>query len=455
MGLTTTQKLGWGLADLGLITFVMIKQLFILFFLTNFLNVPVFLAGWTTTSILLFDLLTDPLIGAASDRTRGRFGRRAPWMVFGAIAMSIATLFMFNVPEGLSEVGNLLWFNIAFAIATVGHTMINVTYNAMGGEIAQSGEDWAAIRGFRVGFATVGLLMGGVILPFIAANTLTGFSIASYVVAPIMLLAVLGSVFLTSGAQSVFQPIKVDDPAMFQHVYNNYAFITLATVLGLMALAVAILMAGAPFIAIFLMTSDGSAPMSGMADAMGMLAFLLLAIVIGSILSQPVWATLSKRVGALTTLIISLVVFIAIQLVWYVNSPNSNALIAFCIFVAHGFGTTAYRQVPWLIYPDLIKATQRRTGLQIEGVFQIAWMFGQRLGYAIAPVVLAAMLGLSEWTTSSGGAMPEQSAASIEALRVAVTLLPAGILAIALVALVALYIPLSRRELSVLREAEA
>ena len=54
--LTLYQKMGWGLADMGVVVFVIVKQLLVLSFLTNYLGVNVALAGVITTSILVFDI---------------------------------------------------------------------------------------------------------------------------------------------------------------------------------------------------------------------------------------------------------------------------------------------------------------------------------------------------------------------------------------------------------------
>ncbi|MEM9715650.1 MAG: MFS transporter [Pseudomonadota bacterium] len=454
MALTTTQKAGWGLSDLGLLTFVMIKQVFILSFLTNFLGVPIFLAAWTTTSILLFDLLTDSIVGNLSDKTQSRFGRRAPWMIAGSVTMVGGTLFMFFVPVGLTEFQNLIWFNLGFAIATVGYTMVNVPYVAMGAEISHTSEDWKAIRGFRVAFATLGLILGGIMIPYIAEDTREGFAQAAVIVAPIMLGAIWLSVLLTRNAHSVFQPIRVADTAMFQHVYENRAFVTLVVVFGMMALAVAIIMAGFPFFSIFLFFNDGVSMFAGIENALGMLSFMFVALVVGSIISQPIWGLLTSKVGALPTFIFSFFLFIANQVLMYLNVPTGDTLLIFLLFVLSGAVTTAYRQVPWLVYPQLIKATQRKTGLQIEGVFQIAWMFGQRIAYAVAPLVMGAALGLTDWK-GSVGEISEQSPEAIQTLAFTVTLLPAIILLLAVLVLIFVYIPLARHELEGLPEGDA
>ena len=70
--LTLGQKAGWGVADMGIVVFVIVKQLLVLSFLTNYLGIPVGLAGVVTTVVLVFDIITDPLIGYCSDCTKSR-----------------------------------------------------------------------------------------------------------------------------------------------------------------------------------------------------------------------------------------------------------------------------------------------------------------------------------------------------------------------------------------------
>ena len=78
MSLSLGQKAGWGLADMGIVVFVIVKQLLILAFMNSFLGIPIALAGAVTTAVLIFDIISDPIIGYFSDKTVSRFGRRAP-----------------------------------------------------------------------------------------------------------------------------------------------------------------------------------------------------------------------------------------------------------------------------------------------------------------------------------------------------------------------------------------
>ena len=63
MALTLVQKAGWGLADMGVVVFVVVKKLLILTFLTSFLGVPVAIAGLVTTAVLVFDMIMGPACG--------------------------------------------------------------------------------------------------------------------------------------------------------------------------------------------------------------------------------------------------------------------------------------------------------------------------------------------------------------------------------------------------------
>ena len=107
--LTYGQKIGWGLADMGIVVFVIVKQLLILSFLTNYLGINVAIAGALTTSILIFDILTDPIIGYLSDRTESRWGRRAPWMAIGALLLAFGQIGIFGVPIFVSQMSILIW----------------------------------------------------------------------------------------------------------------------------------------------------------------------------------------------------------------------------------------------------------------------------------------------------------------------------------------------------------
>lgn len=444
MSLTLGQKAGWGLADMGVVVFVVVKQLLVLNFLTSFLGVPVVLAGFVTTAVLVFDMITDPLIGYLSDRTRSRFGRRAPWMAVGAVIMAGAMVGMFSVPAGMGTGANLGWVVGFFALATIGFTMIAIPYSAQAGEITEDPRERSALTGWRMGFASVGILIGGAVIPGIAQGA--GYPVAALAATPLMIGAVWLSLYATRNAPRIAQPTQVPLRAAYGTVLGNSAFMTLAVIYGIMTLAVALITAGLPFAATYLIVDNGQNALSGAAVALTTLSLMFAAFVVGAILSQAVWVILSHWLGKLWALMLGLVAYMALLGALYTVLPSVNVTAMAGMFVLAGFANGSYQQIPWAMFPDLMDVTRRDTGVAVEGAFSAVWLFGQKLANALAPALLGLILGVAGWEETTDGAA-DQTATALTTLHLSITAVPAVILFVALVALAVVYRPRARAAL--------
>jgi len=443
MALSLGQKAGWGLADMGVVVFVVVKQLLVFAYLTSVLGVPVGMAGAATTAVLVFDMITDPLIGYLSDRTKSRWGRRAPWMVVGAVIMSTGMYGLFSTPDGLLGVAALPWVLGFFVLATLGFTMVAIPYGAMAGEMTQDAKERSAMTAWRMGFASVGILVGGALIPGIAAGS--SYAQAALVASPLIIGAIWLSVFTTRNAPRIDVPSKVSPLRMLSLVLGNHAFVMLAVVYGVMTLAIALITAGLPFAAIYLVTDTGDTPLSEAANALTVLSLMFAAFTVGSILSQAVWVVLSARFGKLGALVLGLLLYIGLLFGLHAVLPSVNVTIVAGMFVLAGMTNGSYQQIPWAMYPDLMDVTRAQTGEAIEGAFAAVWLFGQKAANAFAPLILGVILNSSGWVETSEGEKVAQTPEAVNALHAAVTLVPAGILGVSIVLLVILYRPLARK----------
>ena len=447
MALSLGQKAGWGLADMGIVVFVIVKQLLVLAFLTSYLGVDAALAGAIATGVLLFDMITDPVVGYLSDRTHTRWGRRFPWMITGAVVLAVGTYFMFAVPPGNTPNFNALWFTGFFVVSTIGFTMVAIPYGATAGEMTQDPRERSAMVAFRMGFASVGILVGGALLPALAGGTLEGHAFAALVVAPVIIGTVWLSVFLTRKAPRIALPSSVSPVRMMGLVVQNRAFMRLAILYGVMTFAVALITAGLAFAVIYLIEDTGGTPLSGLAGALGALSLLLGMFVFGSILSQVVWVLLSNRVGKTMALCIGLTAYIALLIGLYTALPSTNVTTVGLLFLIAGFTNGSYQQIPWAMYPDLMDITREETGEAIEGAFSAIWLFGQKLANALAPGAMGLILAVYGWRATTEGKV-EQLPEAVDALHYAMTLVPAGILALSILGLLATYRPLAQKVLA-------
>lgn len=432
--LSVGQKAGWGLADMGIVVFVIVKQLLVLSFLTNYLNVPVGIAGLLTTSVLIFDIITDPIVGYLSDRTHSRWGRRVPWMVIGALILSGGIIGLFGVPQSLSLSGTIIWVGGFFALATVGFTMVAIPYGATAGEMTQDPKERSTMMGFRMAFASVGILLGGAVIPQLAGGTREGHFIAAIYVAPIIILSIWGSLWSTRTAPRILSPSARGFMSTWLLVFKNKPFVILVCLYGIMTLAIALITAGLPFAAIYLIFDSGNSLLSPASSALGILSLLFACFVFGSILSQAFWVWMSARLGKVGALIFGLVIYIILLIAIFLSLPSVDIMLIAILFVVAGMTNGAYQQIPWAIYPDLMDITRSESGDAIEGAFSAIWLFGQKVANAIAPLILSLILALFGWRESGEG-FTDQVPEALRALQNSITILPAFILALAILGL--------------------
>ncbi|MGV6838691.1 MAG: MFS transporter [Planktomarina sp.] len=439
MALSVGQKAGWGLADLGIVTFVMIKQLLILDFLANFLGVPVGIAGLVTTGILIFDIITDPLIGYMSDHTKSRFGRRTPWIAVGALVLVIGMVGMFAGPS--SSGGNwsvaLAWVAGFFVLATIGFTMAAIPYAATAGEMTTDPHERSKLLAWRMAFASLGILIGGGVVPMLAGGAKEGHVTAVMMIAPLVLLSIWGSLWATRNAPRVDKPATVSAASMLGYVARNKPFMALMVVYGIMTLAIAQVTAGMPFAARYLVSADGS--------GLPVLTLLFAPFVVGAMVSQPLWAFLSIKGSKRQALTIGLCFYCLVLCAIFMALPSTNLGIMIGLMFLAGTANGAYQAIPWALYPDHMDTTRAETGEAIEGVFSAMWLFGQKVANAFAPMLLGGLIASAGWQEGTDGAAV-QTPEALFTLQWSMTLVPVGIFAIALYVLLRIYVPLARKE---------
>jgi Na+/melibiose symporter-like transporter len=135
--------------------------LFLLFYYTAVLGLPGTLAGIAILIALLFDAVTDPLVGVVSDRLSSRWGRRHPFLYASAIPLGVFFYLTFAPPAGLTELELFAWLT-GFAILTRGSmTLFSVPHLALGAELSTDYEERTNIVTLQFLFARTGHALAG------------------------------------------------------------------------------------------------------------------------------------------------------------------------------------------------------------------------------------------------------------------------------------------------------
>ena len=142
---------------------------FLLFYYNQVLGLSGTLSGTAIFLALIVDAISDPMVGALSDSTRSRWGRRHPYMYAAAIPFAASFYFLFAPPVGLTEMG-LFWWLTIFSIATrTFMTFYSVPHMSLGAELTSDYDERTLLSSIRMVLQLLGMfavLIGGPILFF-------------------------------------------------------------------------------------------------------------------------------------------------------------------------------------------------------------------------------------------------------------------------------------------------
>lgn len=132
---------------------------FLLFFYNQVLGLSGFLASAAIVIALLFDAVSDPIVGSWSDRTISRWGRRHPFMYAAAVPFAVCFYLLFAPLEGLSEIGVFLWL-VTFSVLTrLTQSFYSIPHTALTAELSNDYDERTLLSSLRSLMGSVGTLM--------------------------------------------------------------------------------------------------------------------------------------------------------------------------------------------------------------------------------------------------------------------------------------------------------
>ena len=105
--------------------------------------------------VRLFDAVIDPIIGYLSDNDRLTRGTRKPYIIVGAMVLTIGGYFLYSPPDNVG----MLYFTFWFVIFYVGFTLFEIPHLAWGGEISPYAHQKTQTYAFRTFAGYLGLIL--------------------------------------------------------------------------------------------------------------------------------------------------------------------------------------------------------------------------------------------------------------------------------------------------------
>ena len=142
------EKLGYAMGDVASNFYWRVFDVFLFIFYTDIVGLSPAAVGTMMLVTRLIDAFTDPMMGAMADRTKTRFGKFRPYLLWGIIPLAAAGVLNFTVPD-LDQDGRLIWAYATYVFMMLAYTFINVPYGALLGVISQDSQQRTALSSFR------------------------------------------------------------------------------------------------------------------------------------------------------------------------------------------------------------------------------------------------------------------------------------------------------------------
>ena len=168
-------KLAFGIGASGEAGTLWMFNALTFFFYNQVLGLPPDLAGYAVAIAIVFDAITDPVMGSVSDRFRSKYGRRHPFMFAAPGPILIALFFIFNPPDSVNTDFQLFAWYTAFTIfLRVSLTLFTVPHLALGAELSDDYDERSKVMSYNTLFGYVGVVFMHVFVWFIIFDKFEG-----------------------------------------------------------------------------------------------------------------------------------------------------------------------------------------------------------------------------------------------------------------------------------------
>ncbi len=349
------------------------------------------MAGFLIFAGRFIDAFTDPLIGWWSDRTRSRWGRRIPFILFATPFYALFAALIWFLPTAHSSWWNALYFVLALELFFTAATMSSGALEALVPELTPTAKDRMNVVGLIFLFAVVGAGLGLVAGGYMA-DTL-GFQVAGTV------FAVLALVFRGISLLAVWRhaprhtpPAHVPFWRGLRDTLRNPQFIYFLPTFVMFTTGVGVLQGWIPFFASGVLLQEREGGASSMLSS---------TLIMGAVLSGiGIWLLfyfrgLSKRRLYGICLVISGLAFPLLGLVGLLSQSNLMLQGMAVVFVA-GIPMAAVFLMPKGLTADIADYDALLHGERREAMFYSTQNFFEKLTYALPPLLLSLVLQLGD-----------------------------------------------------------
>ena len=403
--LSTAAKIGYGAVEGACSMVWTIYLLFFLIFLTDVVGMEPAVAGAIMMIGVLWDGVTDPLIGMISDRSRLKWGRRRPFLLVFAFPLAISYWLLFT-DWGLGDSQTFIYFTAAVILFFTSFTALNIPTSALAAEMTEDYNERTSLTSYRAAWSQIFSIIGST-SPLLLVAWLMDFtgdkqgswSLAGAIFGVVAVPLTLISWRSTRGHERNIPTVNSPLGGILSDMLGNRVFLWTIAVWTAALVAQATL--GTSLV--YLMTYR-----IGLDESQASTAFLVLFV--SSTAWIPVIRASAAKFGKRAT-------FSGFALLWASAQTllvfvKEGDLFTLCIILAViGAGVVLPWQLGWALLADVVEVDEFKSGQRREGVYFGIAAFLQKAASGIAVFLVG-------WVLTKSGYQPDgaQTEATLEAI---------------------------------------
>jgi glycoside/pentoside/hexuronide:cation symporter, GPH family len=398
--LSNRKKWLYGSGDFGFSLTNTILSVYFALFLTEVVGVMPAVAALAIFIGSTWDYINDPLVGYISDRTHTRWGRRRPFLLFGALPFALAFTLLWWRPPFDSVPLLALYYSLAFALYDTAATFVYMPYFALTPELTSDYDERTGLTSTRMFFSILGSLVAFT-LPL---SIVAGFN-PQHASRVLMMGAIFGIIsalplwLVFWGTRERKEFMNLEQSGLMESIkasWKNRPFIFGLLLFLFNGVTMAIIQVNLLYYVKYVVRRE---PQSDI---------IMGTIFVVAMCALPLWAWISRHLNKRWAYIIGIAFLAGVLMVLASLTPETGMPFILVLCVLAGIGVSAMHVMPWAIIPDAIEYGELQSGKRNEGMFYSLITLAQKVASSIA--VPAALLVMQASGYVSNSAVQPDSA---------------------------------------------
>lgn len=362
---------------------------FLIVYYTDIALLPVAAVGTLVLLTRIFDAFIDPVVGVLVDRTRTRFGKARPYVLYASVPFAILCVLTFSVPEG-STATKLIYAYATFGLLGVAYSFLYVPYGALQPLMTSNQDQLLRLSSVRaMGTSVASIIVYALVLPIVtwfgAGDQGRGYFGASAVFAAIT--AMLYWITFLNCRERGALATQANSPNVLRDIRN-----LLRNEIWIIAMIFEVLIfirlgALVPAMAYYARETLHLPWLTSV-----LLPVMSVAILTGGLFSPWYLARFRKRRGMIMALIFTIACFALLPFC------RSSVWLLLAVFFLAMISNGAQATMVFTMIAEAVDLQEARSGTRQEGLVSSSAALTQKIGFAVGSALVAYVLAFAGYS---------------------------------------------------------